>query len=200
MAITQYKVVKAPVQDAERVIGEWLAKGWQPLGAPVMVEPNSSSIFQAMTIGTADGGGGGGPVTIVVADITDATDTGKAVMLAADAAEARTAIGAGTSSLALGTTADTAMAGNTTIPAAPTWANISGKPAIVAAGADQAAARAAIGAGTGSSNLALGATAVTAKAGDWKPAAADISDAGAFGRQLLQATDQAAAKTLLGIE
>ena len=60
MAITQYKVVKAPVQDAESVIGEWLAKGWQPLGAPVIVEPNSSSIFQAMTIGTADGGGAPG--------------------------------------------------------------------------------------------------------------------------------------------
>ena len=199
MAITQYKVVKAPVQDAESVIGEWLAKGWQPLGAPVMVETNSSSIFQAMTIGTADGGGGGGPVTIVVADISDASDTGKAVMQAADKAAARAAIGAGTSSLALGTAAGTAMAGNTRIPAAPTWTTLSGKPAAVGAGADAAAARAAIGAGTGSSNLALGITAATAKAGDWKPAAADITDSSAFGRQLLQAADQAAAKTLLGI-
>ena len=197
MAITQYKVVKAPVQDAERVIGEWLAKGWQPLGAPVMVEPNSATIFQAMTIGTADGGGGGGPVTIVVENITDATDTGKAVMLAADADEARAAIGAGTSSLVLGTTAGTAMAGNTTIPAAPTWDNISGKPAVVAAGADAEAARAAIGAGT--SSLTLGTTPSTAKAGNYQPTVANISDAGAFGRQLLQAADQAAAKALLGI-
>ena len=162
MAITQYKVVKAPVQDAESVIGEWLAKGWQPLGAPVMVESNSSSIFQAMTIGTADGGGGSGPVTIVVADISDATDTGKAVMLAADQAAARAAIGAGTSSLAVGTTAATALAGNTAL-------------------------------------LAIGTTAATAKAGNYQPKVANISDAGAFGRQLLQAANQAAAKNLLGI-
>ena len=160
MAITQYKVVKAPVQDAESVIGEWLAKGWQPLGAPVIVEPNSSSIFQAMTIGTADGGSG--PVTIVVSDISDATATGKALMLAADQAAARTAIGAGTSSLALGTTAETALAGNTAL-------------------------------------LAIGTTAVTAKAGNYQPTVANISDAGAFGRQLLKAANQAAAKTLLGI-
>lgn len=60
---------------------------------------------------------------------------------------------------AIGTTATTAMAGNTPIPAAPTWANISGKPAVVAAGADQAAARSAIGAGTSSQNLATGTAA-----------------------------------------
>ena len=91
------------------------------------------------------------------------------------------------------------MAGNTAIPAAPTWANISGKPAVVAAGTDQAAAREAIGAGTGTSNLAIGTTNATAKAGDWKPTSADVSDAGAFGRQLMQAADAAAAKNLLGI-
>lgn len=63
-----------------------------------------------------------------------------------------------------GTAANQAMPGNTVIPAAATWANISGKPAVVAAGADAAAARAAIGAGTGngSSNLAIGTTAGTA--------------------------------------
>lgn len=46
------------------------------------------------------------------------------------------------------------------------WPDITGKPAVIAAGADQAAARAAIGAGTGSSNLALGTTATTALAGN----------------------------------
>ena len=56
------------------------------------------------------------------------------------------------------------MAGNTPIPAAPTWANISGKPAVVASGADAAAARASIGAGT--SNLVIGNTADTAMAGN----------------------------------
>ena len=44
--------------------------------------------------------------------ITDATATGKAVARATDAAAARSAIGAGTSSLVIGTTGTTAKAGN----------------------------------------------------------------------------------------
>lgn len=44
------------------------------------------------------------------------------------------------------------------------WGDITGKPAVIAAGADAAAARTAIGAGT--SNLAIGTTATTAKAGN----------------------------------
>lgn len=45
-------------------------------------------------------------------NISDATTVGKSVLTAADGAAARTAIGAGTSSLAVGTTASTAAAGN----------------------------------------------------------------------------------------
>ncbi|ACH62773.1 hypothetical protein SEA_CACTOJAQUE_97 [Mycobacterium phage Cactojaque] len=45
-----------------------------------------------------------------------------------------------------------------------TWDTLSGKPAVIAAGATQAAARSAIGAGT--SSLALGTTASTALAGN----------------------------------
>ncbi|NEW27233.1 hypothetical protein [Nocardia cyriacigeorgica] len=45
-------------------------------------------------------------------DIVDSSAVGRAVLTAANAADARTAIGAGTSSLALGTTAGTAAAGN----------------------------------------------------------------------------------------
>ncbi|TCN51795.1 hypothetical protein EV641_109186 [Rhodococcus sp. SMB37] len=77
----------------------------------------------------------------------------------------------------IGTTATTALAGNTPIPAAATWANISGKPAVVAAGADAAAARTAIGAGTGNSNLALGTTGTTAAAGDHTHTAAQVGAA-----------------------
>ena len=49
-------------------------------------------------------------------DIGDATSVGKAVITATDAAAVRTVIGAGTSSLELGTTATTALKGNTSIP------------------------------------------------------------------------------------
>ncbi|RDI13455.1 hypothetical protein DEU38_13430 [Rhodococcus sp. AG1013] len=57
--------------------------------------------------------------------------------------------------------------------AAVTWANISGKPAVVAAGADAPAARAAIGAGT--SSIALGSTASTASPGNHAHAASAVT-------------------------
>lgn len=47
---------------------------------------------------------------------------------------------------------------------APDWSSITNKPPVIAAGADQAAARAAIGAGI--SNLTLGSSSTTAAAGD----------------------------------
>lgn len=56
--------------------------------------------------------GGGGSITSD--DISDATTTGKALIKSASAAAARDAIGAGRSNLAIGTGADTAMAGNKT--------------------------------------------------------------------------------------
>lgn len=59
----------------------------------------------------------------------------------------------------------------------------------------QADARAAIGAGT--SNLAIGTTGSTAKAGNWVPAAADVSDSTATGRTVLTG-DAAAGRGALG--
>lgn len=57
--------------------------------------------------------------------ITDSSTVGRAVLTAADAATARTAIGAGTSSLVLGSTAATAKAGDYV----PAWGDVTGKPA-----------------------------------------------------------------------
>lgn len=51
-------------------------------------------------------------VTLSAADLTDSTPTGRNLVTAADAAAARTAIGAGTSNLAIGTTGTTAAAGS----------------------------------------------------------------------------------------
>lgn len=98
--------------------------------------------------GTPISGGGG------VAATWDTLEGKPDFIAAGDTqAAARAAIGAGTSNLVIGTTATTAMAGDTPIPAASTWSTLSGKPAVIAAGADAAAARSAIGAGT--SNLTL---------------------------------------------
>ena len=54
------------------------------------------------------------------------------------------------------------------------WSTIANKPAVIAAGATDAAARAAIGAGT--SNLVVGTGASDAKAGDYVPAWSEVSD------------------------
>lgn len=100
--------------------------------------------------------------------------TGKPAVIAAgaDAAAARSAIGAGTSNLTIGTTATTAKAGNYQ----PTAANISDATAVgrsVLTAVDAAAARTAIGAGT--SNLAIGTTSTTAKAGNYVPAWTEVT-------------------------
>jgi hypothetical protein len=79
----------------------------------------------------------------------------------------------------------------------PTWSTISGKPAVIAEGATQAAARTAIGAGT--SSLVIGTGAGDAKAGNYQPAAANISDSTVTGRALITAVDAAAARTTLAL-
>lgn len=66
--------------------------------------------------------GGGGSSTVTSSSITDATTIGKAVLTAASTAAARTAIGAGTSNLVVGTNASDAKAGNWTPPVATTAA------------------------------------------------------------------------------
>lgn len=63
---------------------------------------------------------------------------------------------------------------------------------------DAAAARTAIGAGTGNSNLAIGTTSTTAKAGDYQPTVANISDATVIGRTVLTSIDAAAVRTAIG--
>ena len=79
----------------------------------------------------------------------------------------------------------------------PDWSDIANKPAVIAAGADQASARVAIGAGT--SNLTIGTTGTTAKAGDYQPSAANISDATTMGRSILTAANASAVKTSLSL-
>ena len=118
-------------------------------------------------VNEASGGGDGGSTTVDT--LPGATATGKSLMKAASQEAARTAIGAGTSDFS-GSYAD--LTSKPTIPAATTVDNLSGagttgKAVMKAANAE--AARTAIGAGTGNSNLAIGTTASTAKAGNYQP-------------------------------
>lgn len=135
--------------------------------------------------------------THTAAQISDATTVGRSVLTAADAVAARTAIGAGTSSLTLGSTASTAAAGNHT----HTHASLTDTTTIgtqVATAATAAAARSAIGAGTGSSDLAIGTTATTAAAGNHTHTSTAITDATATGRSVLTATSAATARSAIG--
>ena len=134
--------------------------------------------------------------TWTASTISDSTTVGRSVLTAADAPTARTAIGAGTSNLAIGTTNTTAKAGDYQ----PTAANISDATTVgraVLTAVDAATARTTIGAGT--SNLALGTTSTTAKAGDYQPAAANISDSTTTGRALITTASASAARTTLGV-
>jgi hypothetical protein len=85
-------------------------------GANVSIIPDDAGNTIVIASSGGGGGGTGGPVTI--ADITDATPIGKQLLAIATQAAGRTAIGAGTSDLALGTTSTTAAAGNHTHTAA----------------------------------------------------------------------------------
>lgn len=128
-----------------------------------------------------DGGGGGavesvngqtGAVTLTASDVSALPDTYTPPAATWASVTGKPA----TFPPTIGTTAATALAGDTVIPPAATWATLSGKPAVIAAGADAATARTAIGAGT--SNLAIGTTAATAKAGNWvPPAGVAVADA-----------------------
>lgn len=137
--------------------------------------------------------------------------TGKPAVIAAGATQgaARSAIGAGTSSLAIGSGAGDAKAGDW-LPAwgdvsgkpadfppaahSHAWGDITGKPAVIGAGATQADARAAIGAGT--SDLTLGGTSSTAKAGNWMPGWTDVTGKPAV---IAAGSTQSAARSAIGL-
>jgi len=118
-----------------------LAKELFALGVLRITADGSAILLPDGTTFTPSGG------TVTSADITDATATGRSVLTAANAAAARTAIGAGTSNLALGTTAGTAKAGDY----APQISDISNATAFGQAWLavlDAAGGRASLGAGS----------------------------------------------------
>lgn len=111
----------------------------------------------------AGGNGSGGQ-----ASWTDLTDKPAVIAAGATAAEARTAIGAGTSNLTIGTTASTAKAGNYV----PAWNDVTGKPATFAPVIGTTATTAMAG---NTPLLAIGTTATTAKAGNYVPTWGEVT-------------------------
>ena len=112
MAITEVKVMSVPMDQVNKILSEQIADDYQLYAAPTSMDDNQGMLIVTLYKGTIG--------SVAVDDITDATTVGRSVLTAADAAAARTAIGAGTSNLVIGTTSDTAMVGNYTPPAATT--------------------------------------------------------------------------------
>jgi len=162
--------------------------------------------------GYTGGGGGGGGGSVAWTDITgkpttfattaalisDATTVGRNVVKAADAAAARTVIGAGTSSLVIGTTAGTAAEGNDSrlsnarTPTAHAASHADGgTDEISVDGSQVTTGTVAIG------RLPTGTSGSTVSLGNHTHTASQISDSTTIGRSLLTATDAAAARSAL---
>lgn len=62
MAITNYKIIKAPLYAIEAQVGAAIGGGWVPFGSPSLVYPQDKEIYQALIKGTPTEG-----------DITDYT-------------------------------------------------------------------------------------------------------------------------------
>lgn len=107
--------------------------------------------------------GGGGSGTVASTDITDATAVGRSVLTAASAATARTAIGAGTSSLVVGTASGTAADAATTATALATKADASSLAPVATSGSynDLSDKPTAPSAGVSSVNTRTGAVLLT---------------------------------------
>ncbi|WP_223508208.1 MULTISPECIES: DUF1737 domain-containing protein [unclassified Pseudomonas] len=95
MAYTQYDTVVANTPgELVAKLAQAIADGWQPYGSPVSIT-EGFQVLQAVVKGSSNAVGTPGDITSD--NITDASDVGKAVLVSADAAAARTAIGSGTS-------------------------------------------------------------------------------------------------------
>ena len=82
----------------------------KPVSTATQTALNAKADTSALTSGLA--GKANTSHTHTASQISDSTTTGRSVLVAADAAAARSAIGAGTSNLAIGTTPTTAKAGD----------------------------------------------------------------------------------------
>lgn len=132
----EYKVVERySTTTIEKQLEVLLNDGWDLYGIPFQLGKNPVQAVKKGDIPVVSGisgAGGTGSEEIFAIDISDSTIVGRSVITAADAAAARTAIGAGTSNLALGTTGTTAKAGNYVPTSAEVAAALKAKAQIAA--------------------------------------------------------------------
>jgi len=145
-----------------------------------------------LTIGTTATTAKAGNYQPIAANISDSTVTGRSVLTAIDAPAARSAIGAGTSNLVLGTTSSTAKAGDYTPPTATE--TVSGVVEL----ATTAEATTGIDTVRAVTPAGLKTVADTKAPTSHTHAADNISDSTAVGRLVLTAVDATAARTAIG--
>lgn len=51
MSVTAYKMLKAPINQIDRLVGDAITDGWQPFGSPIMLFPQSMEVYQAVVKG-----------------------------------------------------------------------------------------------------------------------------------------------------
>jgi hypothetical protein len=179
LALTSSQVQKGDIAVRTDGAGTFILKtsnptaiaNWQRLNAPTDAVTSVNGQLGTVVLGKSDVG---------LANVDNTSDAAKPVS----------------------TATQTALTGKAAAVHTHTASDISdsttfGRGVVTAASA--AAARATIGAGTGSSDLVLGTTAGTAKPGNYAPASTDISDSTATGRSVITAASQSAARTSLGI-
>lgn len=115
MAITAFVIASAPVSEPSAFSDavNALLGSYQPYGYPFI---SAGNICQVMASGIVSGT----PGTVVIANISDSTATGQALMAAASAAAARTTLGATSVGSSMFTAAD--QAAQTALMAAATTA------------------------------------------------------------------------------
>lgn len=160
------------------------------IGRAVLTAASAAAARSAIGAGTSDLALGTSSTTALAGNyaptatsISDSTTVGRGLITAQSAQAARAVIGAGTSSLTLGTTSSTALAGNYQ----PTAANISDATTVgrnLLTAVDAAAVRNFIGV-TSTGNIAT-------------IAASDITDSTVVGRAVLMAADSDTARQVIG--
>lgn len=166
----------------------------QTLTGPQQVQARSNigAGTSSLVIGTGASNAKAGNWNPTSANITDTTATGISVMTATDATAARTAIGAGTSNLIIGTQATQAKAGNYSPPAATeTVSGISELATIAEATAGTDTVRAVTPAG-------LKAVANTKAEAVHAHIVSDISDVSFVGAEVMKASTAAVARAAIG--
>lgn len=166
MAYTEVKAISADSGRFNTLLQAAIADGFQPVSK---ITVNGSQSYSVIVAKGADS-------SITEAKVITSTNMRKLFEAIEAASDDGFTIDTSNLSLTAGQFFAYAYKGSAGGSVSVAWGDVTGKPAVIGAGANQAAARTAIGAGT--SSLAVGNTASTAMAGDKFVAGAAVANVG----------------------